>query len=156
LSASVQWSLPSLCTQQHVSTVFPVSEHRIFPDACIPQAEVQQLFLASFVWLSWASALIAETASSAPQAVAIRLLIDISDLLFNAHRARGAIQSQWMKRLRWTAEDQIRRTIARAEKLAGVGTYNGAAWLATCEWTSTTAGAPCPDGGGTTGSGTGD
>jgi len=53
-------------------------------------------------------------------------------------------------------EDQIRRTTARSEKVAGRGAYNAATCVGTFEWKSTGADAPCAEGSGTTGSGTGD
>jgi hypothetical protein len=82
-------------------------------------------------------------------------LIDMSDLLFKAHRARGASQSLSVNESRLLAEDQIRRTTARAEKAGVLGAYDGAAWV-TCARPSMVAGASGADGGGATGSGTGD
>jgi hypothetical protein len=65
-----------------------VSEQRIVPDACLADAWFAQAAMqhdeagfSSSAFVSWASALIAETASSAPKAVVTTFWIDISTLL---------------------------------------------------------------------------
>jgi hypothetical protein len=76
------------------SITLPVSEHRILPDSCLVQAEVQQVFVSS-AFVSWVRAPIAETARNAPQAVAIRVLIDISDLLFKRTARAVRASRKW-------------------------------------------------------------